>query len=220
MSSQYFLIYSVNYKSIKIKLDLSNYATKTDLKNLNADTSTFALKANLADLKTRFDGIDANKINDIDALQGKNLVEDSYLFLEPEHRYFELSGIHMNDALFWRSTVLSDEKIKPTKDSYSPKLSFKGEKISLNFNSSILVQEKISYTHGSIVNIYVVYSLSNIVISTDSNSIAECLFGATSLSNNKYTSYSISFSSKIYPHKGYGKKFLKFNNFWCRFKQF
>ena len=50
MSNQYFPTYSVNSKSIKIKLDLSNYATKTDLQNSNADTSTFALKTNLADL--------------------------------------------------------------------------------------------------------------------------------------------------------------------------
>ena len=180
MSSQYFPTNSVNSKSIKIKLDLSNL--KTDLKNSNADTSTFALKSNLADLKSRVDKIDFNKINDIDALQGKNLVEDSYLFFEPEHRYFELSGIYMDDVLSWRSTGLSDEEIKPTKDSFSPKLSFKGEKISLKFNSSILAQEKISYTHGSIVNTYLVYSLSNIAILTDSDSIAECLFGVASLS--------------------------------------
>ena len=58
MSSQYFPTYSVNSKSIEIKLDLSNYATKTYLKNLNSDTSAFALKTNLADLKTRVNGID------------------------------------------------------------------------------------------------------------------------------------------------------------------
>ena len=55
----------MNSKSIKIKLDLSNYATKTDLKNFNADTSSFALKTNLSDLKTKVDKIDFDKINDI-----------------------------------------------------------------------------------------------------------------------------------------------------------
>ena len=111
----------------------------------------------------------------------------------------------MNDVLSWRSTGLSNETIKPTKDSFSPKLPFMGEKISLNFNSSILAQEKISYTHGSIVDIYVVYSLPNIAISTDSDSIAECLFGVVRLCNNKYTGCCISFSSKIYPYKDSGK---------------
>ena len=105
----------------------------------------------------------------------------------------------MNDDLSWRSTGLSDEKIKPTK------LSFKVEKISLSFNSSILAQEKITYTYDSIINGYVVYSLCNIAISTSSDSIPECLLGVISLSNNKYTGCGISFSSKIYPHKDSGK---------------
>ena len=36
-----------------VKVDLSNYATKTDLKNITrVDTSSFALKTNLAILKT------------------------------------------------------------------------------------------------------------------------------------------------------------------------
>ena len=39
---------------INIKFDLSNYATKTDIKNLShVDTSSFALKSNLASLKTK-----------------------------------------------------------------------------------------------------------------------------------------------------------------------
>ena len=39
-------------KGIKIKVDISNYATKTDLKNeTRVDTSRFALKTNLAALK-------------------------------------------------------------------------------------------------------------------------------------------------------------------------
>ena len=39
--------------NINVKVDLSNYATKTDLKNVtHVDTSSFALNANLASLKT------------------------------------------------------------------------------------------------------------------------------------------------------------------------
>ena len=38
---------------INVKADLSNYATKTDLKNLSyVDGSSFALKSNLASLET------------------------------------------------------------------------------------------------------------------------------------------------------------------------
>ena len=41
---------------INVKVDLSNYATKTDIKNiLHIDTSSFVLKSNLASLKTEVD---------------------------------------------------------------------------------------------------------------------------------------------------------------------
>ena len=41
---------------INIKVDLSNYATKVDLKNaIGTDTSKLALKSNLANLKAEVD---------------------------------------------------------------------------------------------------------------------------------------------------------------------
>ena len=49
--------------SIKVKIDLSNYATKTDVKNIShVDTSRFALKTNLANLKTEVDKLDIDKL--------------------------------------------------------------------------------------------------------------------------------------------------------------
>ena len=49
--------------SIKVKVDLSNYATKTDIKNiLHVDTSSFALKTSLANLKTEVDKLDIDKL--------------------------------------------------------------------------------------------------------------------------------------------------------------
>ena len=43
-------------RNINVKVDLPNYATKTDLKNVtHVDTSSFALKTNLASLKTEDD---------------------------------------------------------------------------------------------------------------------------------------------------------------------
>ena len=49
--------------NINVKVDLSNYATKTDLKNLtHVDTSSFALKANLTSLKTEVDKLDIEKL--------------------------------------------------------------------------------------------------------------------------------------------------------------
>ena len=48
---------------INVKVDLSNYATKTDIKNIShVDTSIFALKTNLANLKTEVDKLDIDKL--------------------------------------------------------------------------------------------------------------------------------------------------------------
>ena len=48
---------------INVKVDLSNYATKADIKNIShVDTSSFALKTNLASLKTEVDKLDIDKL--------------------------------------------------------------------------------------------------------------------------------------------------------------
>ena len=50
-------------ENISVKVDLSNYETKTDLKNVtHVDTSSFALKTNLASLKTEVDKLDVDKL--------------------------------------------------------------------------------------------------------------------------------------------------------------
>ena len=50
-------------RKIDVNVDLSNYATKTDLKNIShIDTSNFALKINLASLKTEVDKLDIDKL--------------------------------------------------------------------------------------------------------------------------------------------------------------
>ena len=50
-------------EDINVKIDLSNYAAKADIKNIShVDTSIFALKTNLASLKTEIDKLDINKL--------------------------------------------------------------------------------------------------------------------------------------------------------------
>ena len=61
--TQYYPPYRSSSNNIKVKLDLVNYATKTDLKNItHVDVSSFASKTNLAALKTELDKIDADKL--------------------------------------------------------------------------------------------------------------------------------------------------------------
>ena len=48
---------------INVKVDLSNYATKTDIKNIShVDSSSFAIKTNLANLKNEVDKLDIYKL--------------------------------------------------------------------------------------------------------------------------------------------------------------
>ena len=48
---------------IKVKVDLPNYATKAEVKDItHVDTSSFALKTNLANLKTEVDKLDIDKL--------------------------------------------------------------------------------------------------------------------------------------------------------------
>ena len=53
-------------RNISVKVDLSNYATKTDLRNVtHIDTSSFALKTNLASLKTEADKLDIDNLGPV-----------------------------------------------------------------------------------------------------------------------------------------------------------
>ena len=48
---------------INVKVDLSNYATEADIKNIShVDTSRFALKTNLANLKSEVDRLNIDKL--------------------------------------------------------------------------------------------------------------------------------------------------------------
>ena len=59
----YYPPFKSSSNNIKVELDLTNYATKTDLNNVtHVDTSSFASKTNLAALKTEVDKIDIDKL--------------------------------------------------------------------------------------------------------------------------------------------------------------
>ena len=75
----YYPPYKSSSNNVKVELDLTNYATKTDLKNItHVDVSSFASKTNLAAFKTEIDKIDADKLKttsiDLDRLS--NLVKN------------------------------------------------------------------------------------------------------------------------------------------------
>ena len=78
----YYPPYKSSSNNIKVELDLTNYATKTDLKNItHVDLSSFASKTNLAALKTEVDKIDSDKLKTVPADLAKltNSVENDLI---------------------------------------------------------------------------------------------------------------------------------------------
>ena len=62
----YYPPYKSSSNNINVELNLTNYATKTDLKNItHVDVSSFASKTNLAPLKTEIDKIDVDKLKTV-----------------------------------------------------------------------------------------------------------------------------------------------------------
>ena len=100
---------------------------------------------------------------------------------------------------------MSDEKPNSnTASNYkiTPKLSYYGTEIRVEFNGSCLKQDKDTFNHEKIVSIYIVYEISkNYSISTYV-ALENCLFGAVSLTKNadiyqyKYSGYGIAFHRK------------------------
>ena len=75
-----------------------------------------------------------------------------------------LKEIGNNDHISsWQSSGLSDKTIKPpstSDNSLAPALSYYGAKTRVKFTGSCLKQDKITYTHGKKVNIYIVSELT------------------------------------------------------------
>ena len=59
-------MYKSSSNNVKVELDLANYATKDDVKNItHVDVSSFASKTNLAALKTEMDKIDTDELKTV-----------------------------------------------------------------------------------------------------------------------------------------------------------
>ena len=121
----------------------------------------------------------------------------------------------------WKSKGLSAETIKPpttSDNSLTPALSYYGTKTRVKFTGSCLKQSKISYTHGKVVNIYIVYELGASSSHINDPTLKNCLFGAVTLTKNAdidkygYSGYGIGFdrSSFLFPAGGFGQNVLIF----------
>ena len=119
--SQYFpKSYEAFGRDSNVKVDLSNYATIADIKNIShVDTSSFALKTNLPNLKTQVDKLDIDKLVPVptDLSKLSNVVKNDVIkkthydskITEIENKIPDISNLATKTAL---NTV--DNKIPDT----------------------------------------------------------------------------------------------------------
>ena len=143
----------------------------------------------------------------------------NYLVFQPLNKYFKLMTNTLS-ILSWQSKGLSTETIDPPTTSLSLLIDYVGNKIRVKFTESCWKQSnKISYTHKTIVNIYIVYELSASSSHNNDPTLKYYLFGAVILTKNAdigkygYSGYEIGFdrrSSFSYPGVGFGQNVLIF----------
>ena len=185
------------------------------VKKANLDTELKKIRERVTSNKTRHFQIESKlkKLEKFDSsyFKGKCHFEEdvtqNYLVFQPIYRYFrKIVGVGSGNYIyFWKSIVLSHKGLNSnTASNYTitPELSFYGTKTRVEFNGSCLKQDKVTYSHGTIVNIYIVYEISkNYNISTYPK-LENSLFGAVSLTENadidqyKYSRYGIGFDRK------------------------
>ena len=87
-------------------------------------------------------------------------------------RYFKrIAGVgNGNYIYFWKD--LSDEA---SNHSITPELSYYGIKTRVEFNGSYLKQDKVTYNHGTIVNIYIVCEISKNYNTSSYPTLENCL---------------------------------------------
>ena len=117
--TKYFPPYNNSSENIKVELDLSNYVTKKDIKDITyVDTSSYPLKTNLSSLKTEVDNIDTDKLKTVpnDLAKLSNVVKNDvvkkteYNTLKNKVDAINISGF-VTRTKFTTDTNALDDKI-------------------------------------------------------------------------------------------------------------
>ena len=121
-------------------------------------------------------------------------------------QYLNFYDSFYKPVLSWNSKGVSKEIIKAPRsnDILSPRTenTFDQQKIKLKFNGSCLIQDQITYTPQTILNIYIVYEITKKNSISDYPTLENCLFGSIKLTKNpdydkyKYSGYGIRFDRK------------------------
>ena len=203
--------------------------TKTDF-----DTKLSSLNRKITQNKSKYllveNELKKLKTFDLSCYIGKSYFEEdctpNYLIFQPLHKYFKVNYSNRYYVLSWISKGLSNESHKPpatSDNSLTPILNYYDTKIKVSFDRTCLKQDKVTFNHGKIVNIYTVHEIiriANINGNRNSNlTVQNALFGAVSLTKNadvnkyKYSGYGIAFdrtSSFSFPGVGDGQNVIIF----------
>ena len=105
-----------------------------------------------------------------------------FLVFQPVFKYFKRAGFEIAS---WESIGLLNEKISSVGNSNGavPQMVYDNAGIKVEFNGNFLKQDKVTYNHGPIVNIYIV---SRLTPDTKDSSVTlqNCLFGSVKLTKN------------------------------------
>ena len=112
--------------------------------------------------------------------------------------YFTLNS---NWITKWKSEGLSNESlevISTSDNTLTPSINYYGDKARLKFTGSVLQQKTITYSHKKVVNLYVVYEITNFHSIDSYPTLTNALFGAVKLTKNAdIDKYKISIWNRI-----------------------
>ena len=195
------------------RLAQANLITKTDF-----DAKLSSLNRKITPNKAKHLLVE-NKFKKLKAFNsscfiGKSHFEEdgtqNYSVFQPIYIYFEIiAGVgNCSYINYWKSKGLSDKKInsvKTSNHSINPNFNYYGTKTRVEFNESCLEQDKVTFDHGKIVNIYIVYEISKNINICNYRTLENCLFGAVSLTQKA--------NINKYKYSGYGIRFDRHGNF-------
>ena len=147
------------------RLAQTNLITKTDF---DAKLSSLNRKINLNKTKNLLVDHEFKKLKAFDSsyfIDKSHFEENgtpSYLVYQPMCRYLKKIA-NTYGISEWKSKGPSDEVIKPPDNSLAPIVGYANKTMYLELNGRCLKQDKITYDHGKIANIYIVYDLRSIL---------------------------------------------------------
>ena len=192
------------------RLAQANLTTKTDF-----DAKLSSLNRKIAANKSKHLLVEneLKKLKTFDSgyFRGKSHFEEdgmqNYLVFQPMYRYFKrIADVGTGNYIcYWQFKGLSDERInfiKKTDCVITPKLNYYGTKARVEFKGSCFKQDKITFTHGKIINTCIVYEVFNDFNDDNYLTLQDALFGTVKLTKNsditmhKYSDYEIGFDGK------------------------